>query len=93
MTNDRFNKALLWETLPENKVRCYACAHRCVIKDGQYGICGTRKNIDGKLLTNVYEYPIAINTDPIEKKPLFHFLPGSKAMSIGTAGCNFKCSF
>lgn len=93
MTTDRFNKALLWETLPEKKVRCYACAHRCVIKDGQYGICGTRKNIDGKLFTNVFEYPVAINADPIEKKPLFHFLPGSKAMSIGTAGCNFKCSF
>ena len=93
MTTDRFNEALLWETLPENEVRCYACTHRCVIKDGQYGICGTRKNVDGRLLTNVYEYPIAINADPIEKKPLFHFLPGSKAMSIGTAGCNFKCSF
>jgi pyruvate formate lyase activating enzyme len=88
-----FHKAILWEPLPEKSVRCYACAHRCEIGDGQFGICGTRKNIDGKLLTNVYERPLAVHADPIEKKPLFHFLPGSKALSLGTAGCNFHCAF
>ncbi len=93
MNRIRFQKAILWKVLPESKVRCNACAHRCIINEGKYGICGTRKNIDGKLFTNVYEYPLAVNVDPIEKKPLFHFLPGSKALSIGTAGCNFKCSF
>ncbi len=93
MSRLQFNKAILWDTLPENKVRCNACAHRCIIDERKYGICGTRKNIDGKLFTNVYEFPIAVHVDPIEKKPLFHFLPGSNAMSIGTAGCNFKCSF
>ncbi|GMT45012.1 MAG: AmmeMemoRadiSam system radical SAM enzyme [bacterium] len=90
---NHFHKAILWEPLPGNAVRCNACAHRCGITDGRFGVCGTRKNIGGKLFTNVYERPIAEHTDPIEKKPLFHFLPGSKAMSIGTAGCNFKCSF
>lgn len=88
-----FHKAILWEPLLGNAVRCNACAHLCEIPDGRFGICGTRKNIGGKLFTNVYERPIAVHTDPIEKKPLFHFLPGSKALSLGTAGCNFHCSF
>ncbi len=90
---NRFHEAILWEPLPEKKVRCNACAHRCEIPEGQYGICGTRKNREGILLTNVYEHPVALHTDPIEKKPLFHFLPGSKALSLGTAGCNFHCAF
>ncbi len=89
----QFKQAILWESLPKNKVRCNACAHRCVINEGKYGLCGTRKNIDGKLFSNVYEFPIAVHVDPIEKKPLFHVLPGSRSLSIGTAGCNFKCSF
>lgn len=93
MMKPSFHEAILWEPLPGKKVRCNACAHRCVIGDGQYGICGTRKNLDGKLLTNVYERPLAVHTDPIEKKPFFHFLPGSKALSVGTAGCNFHCAF
>lgn len=93
MSFAKFHKALLWETLANKELRCFACAQLCVIRQEQYGLCGVRKNIDGKLYTHVYEHPIAIQTDPIEKKPLFHFLPGSKALSIGTAGCNFRCSF
>jgi pyruvate formate lyase activating enzyme len=88
-----FHNAILWEPLPEKQVRCFACAHRCVIGEGQYGICGTRKNRGGKLFTNVYERPLAVHVDPIEKKPLFHFLPGTRALSLGTAGCNFHCAF
>lgn len=93
MSSLHFHEAILWTALPKEKVQCNACAHRCIISSGSYGLCGTRKNINGKLFSNVYEYPVAIQADPIEKKPLFHFLPGSRAMSIGTMGCNFKCRF
>lgn len=88
-----FHEAILWEPLPEKSVRCHACAHRCEISVGQFGICGTRKNVGGALFTNVYERPLAVQSDPIEKKPLFHFLPGTRALSLGTAGCNFHCTF
>ena len=93
MSTNSFHSAILWERLAEQKTYCFACAHYCMIKPGQYGICGVRKNIDGALFTNVYENPVAVHSDPIEKKPLYHFLPGSKALSLGTAGCNFHCDF
>lgn len=93
MSASRFHSAILWERLAEQKVHCFACAHYCILKPGQYGICGVRKNIDGELFTNVYENPVAVHPDPIEKKPLYHFLPGSRALSLGTAGCNFHCDF
>ncbi len=88
-----FHEAVLWEPLADSRVMCHACAHRCNMGDGQFGVCGTRKNIRGKLFTNVYEKLLALKADPVEKKPLFHFLPGSKALSVGTAGCNFHCTF
>ncbi len=87
------HRAVLWESVLQKKVLCNACSHRCTIAEGHYGICGVRKNHEGILYSTVYEFPIAINVDPIEKKPLFHVLPGSKALSIGTAGCNFTCAF
>ncbi len=93
MSENHFHSAILWESLAEQKVHCFACAHYCIIKQGQFGICGVRKNIDGELFTNVYENPIAVHSDPIEKKPLYHFLPGSRTLSLGTAGCNFHCDF
>jgi pyruvate formate lyase activating enzyme len=74
-------------------VRCLACNHKCAIPEGQTGICRMRKNISGKLYLLVYGKVVAKNPDPIEKKPLYHFLPGTKAYSIGTMGCNFKCDF
>lgn len=74
-------------------VRCIACAHRCLISEGKTGICGVRKNINGKLYLLVYGKVVAMHIDPIEKKPLYHFLPGSYAFSIGTVGCNFRCDF
>jgi len=74
-------------------VRCLACCHRCLIKEGGFGICGVRKNIGGKLFLLVYDYPCSINVDPIEKKPLYHFLPGTLTYSIGTVGCNFRCDW
>jgi len=73
------------------KVQCRNCAHFCVIEPGKRGICGVRENIDGKLYALNYRKAIAVNIDPIEKKPFFHFLPGSHSLSIATVGCNFAC--
>lgn len=86
-------EALLYEKLSNNKVRCLLCNHRCVISDNSTGICAVRKNNKGTLVSLVYDKVIARHLDPIEKKPLFHFLPGSRSYSIATAGCNLKCSF
>ena len=72
---------------------CKLCSHYCKLKEGQSGICGVNKNIDGKIENLVYGKVSAINIDPIEKKPLYHFLPTTKSLSFGTVGCNFKCSF
>ncbi len=77
----------------KGNVRCFACAHRCLISEGKTGICGVRENIKGKLFLLVYGLIVSENIDPIEKKPLYHFLPKTKAYSIGTVGCNFKCGF
>jgi pyruvate formate lyase activating enzyme len=86
-------EAYLYEALEDNKVKCNLCSHRCVIKQGRQGICGVRENQSGMLKTLVYGKVIARNIDPIEKKPLFHFLPGSLSYSIATVGCNFRCRF
>ena len=85
--------ALFFETLEDNKVRCNLCNHHCIIPSNKTGICGVRKNEGGILYTLVYEKVIAQHVDPIEKKPLFHFLPGSFSYSISTVGCNFRCDF
>ena len=86
-------EALLYERLDSLKVRCRLCAHACKIDNGGTGICSVRMNRRGRLETLVYGKVIARHVDPIEKKPLFHFLPGSRTYSIATAGCNFKCRF
>jgi pyruvate formate lyase activating enzyme len=86
-------EAYLYDRLEDNKVRCNLCSHRCVIKDGRRGICNVRENEAGTLNTLVYGKLIARHIDPIEKKPLFHFLPGTLSYSIATVGCNFKCRF
>lgn len=86
-------EAYLYERLEENKVKCNLCHHRCVIGENKRGICGVRENQNGTLKSLVYAYAIAQNADPIEKKPLFHVLPGSRSFSIATVGCNFKCLF
>ena len=84
-------EAMLYEKRDENKVRCHLCSHHCSIHPGKRGICGVRENRDGTLYTLVYGRIVAEHIDPIEKKPLFNFLPGSKAYSISTVGCNFRC--
>ncbi len=86
-------KAMLWEKLEGNKVHCYLCAHHCQIAEGHFGFCGMRKNIKGELYTYAYGKVIASHVDPIEKKPLYHFFPGTYAYSIATMGCNFHCPF
>lgn len=86
-------EAGFWERLTDKSVRCYLCAHQCVIRPDGFGICGVRQNNKGVLNTSAYGEVVAANIDPIEKKPLYHFLPGSLSYSIAAAGCNFKCGF
>jgi pyruvate formate lyase activating enzyme len=86
-------EAMLFEKLASRRVCCNLCAHHCVIADGKCGVCQVRENRDGTLYTLVYGRNIAQNVDPIEKKPLLHFYPGSTAYSIATPGCNFRCQW
>jgi len=86
-------EAILYEKGEGGSVSCYLCAHNCKIASGQFGFCGVRQNSQGILNTLVYAQTIAANIDPIEKKPLYHFLPGSVSFSIATLGCNFRCGF
>lgn len=85
--------ARLWKPLKDNQVQCRLCSHVCVVDPGERGRCGVRVNQDGKLYTLVYDRAAALNIDPIEKKPLYHFLPGTRSLSFGTMGCNLGCSF
>ncbi|MGD8792858.1 MAG: AmmeMemoRadiSam system radical SAM enzyme [Anaerolineae bacterium] len=84
-------EAMLYERLEDSKVRCNLCAHRCTIAEGRVGVCHVRDNEGGLLYTRVYGQTIARHVDPIEKKPLLHFYPGSTAYSVATPGCNFRC--
>jgi len=84
-------EALLWKQAEEQRVDCFLCEQRCHIAPGKRGLCQVRENREGTLYTLVYGYAIARNVDPIEKKPFFHFYPGSTSLSIATAGCNFRC--
>jgi len=86
-------EAMLYEKLDNGKVQCNLCAHRCKILPDKFGICGVRKNKDGLLYTHVYGEVISSHIDPIEKKPLYHFFPGSSSYSVATIGCNFRCGF
>jgi pyruvate formate lyase activating enzyme len=86
-------EAMFYERRVDGTVVCALCAHRCVIAPGKYGVCGVRENRGGRLETHVYGEVIAAHVDPIEKKPFFHFLPGTTAFSIATVGCNFRCAF
>ena len=85
-------EAMLYEARDGDDL-CFLCAHRCRIAEGARGKCGVRLNREGKLYSLVYGKLIAHGVDPIEKKPLYHFLPGTGSYSIATAGCNFFCDF
>ena len=86
-------RAVLWEPAEDGKVQCKLCAHRCLIPQQQSGYCSVRCNVNGSLYSLAYGKICAANADPVEKKPLFHFLPGSKSFSIAAQGCNFRCEF
>ena len=85
------HEALLYSKIDNDSIRCDLCAHRCLIPEGRRGLCGVRENRKGTLYSLVYGKAIATHVDPIEKKPLFNFLPGSLAFSVATAGCNMTC--
>jgi pyruvate formate lyase activating enzyme len=80
-------------SLNDETVQCTLCPHNCVLKEGKSGICRVRKNVGGKLITEVNGFVSAINFDPVEKKPLYHYYPGSTILSLGTYGCNLRCFF
>lgn len=86
-------EALFYKKLSEEKVQCHLCPRNCIILENKIGFCGVRQNKKGILYSLVYGKLCSMNTDPIEKKPLFHFAPGSQSMSISTVGCNLACSF
>ncbi len=94
--NPQFNnlkEAYYYLDFEDSEVQCLLCPRKCILTEGQRGICGVRQNIKGKLYTLVYGRPVAVHVDPIEKKPISHMLPGSKSFSIATAGCNLSCRF
>jgi pyruvate formate lyase activating enzyme len=85
-------EAKFWRETTDKKVQCFLCSHKCIISDNKQGICGVRSNENGKLFTLIYGSCSSLAADPIEKKPLYHFYPGTNAFSFGTVGCNFKCT-
>jgi len=82
-----------YRTKNEHAITCVLCRHYCTLKEGKNGICGINYNIEGKLVNATYSHPSALNLDPIEKKPLYHFIPATSSLSLGTVGCNFRCPF
>jgi pyruvate formate lyase activating enzyme len=92
-TESAAHEARWWETAPDGRVHCYLCPRHCHLGEGQAGFCFIRKNEGGKLVQLGYGRPAAVAMDPVEKKPLNHFFPGTKILSMGTAGCNMGCQF
>ncbi len=84
-------QARFWEPIDNNIVQCFLCPHQCKISEGRIGLCGVRKNENGKLNSLIYSLCSSVHEDPIEKKPLYHFYPGSTVLSLGSVGCNFNC--
>src|SRR5918998_3197897 len=88
----RTTEGTLYERLPDNAVRCFACGHRCLIREGRRGICKVRFNEGGRLLVP-RNYVAALQCDPVEKKPFYHVMPGSNALTFGMLGCDFHCGY
>jgi pyruvate formate lyase activating enzyme len=86
-------RARFWSAAVKGHVRCYLCARGCLLAEGQRGLCRSRMNVGGEMKSLVYGRPVSVHVDPIEKKPFYHFLPGSQAYSIGTTGCPLRCKF
>jgi len=93
LIEESLQPARYYKALPNNMVQCLLCPRQCILSEGQRGVCRVRENINGQLYTLNYGKAVAVHLDPIEKKPLFHFLPGSLAFSIAAAGCNLRCVF
>ncbi len=94
MIAPRDHEAMLYEKTADGGCNCFLCAHRCRnIRPGKRGICRVRENRDGALASLVYGKVVVAHADPVEKKPLYHFMPGTQSLSIATAGCNFRCDF
>ena len=93
VSSNPLKEAMYYKKLEDKKVNCQLCPRRCLIQNNKRGFCGVRENKEGILYSLVYGEPCAVHVDPIEKKPLFHFFPKSKAFSIATVGCNLKCKF
>ena len=95
MPSPQFHEASFYTVLSrsEKKIRCDLCPHHCILTDNKSGFCLARKNINGTLYALTYLQPVSAAVDPIEKKPLYHFFPGSTMYSLGPSGCTFKCSF
>ncbi len=93
MNREEKKEAKLWQALPDGRVRCELCAHYCIIPEGKKGICKERQNIGGILYSLNFGHLIAAHLDPIEKKPLYHFLPGSNSFSLAMPGCNLRCAW
>ncbi|MEK7845898.1 MAG: AmmeMemoRadiSam system radical SAM enzyme, partial [Nitrospinota bacterium] len=87
------HEALYYEKLDDKRVRCNLCPHHCIIKDGKIGICMGKENRDGVLYAKNYAQTTSIANDPIEKKPLYHFYPGTDILSISPNSCNLSCKF
>jgi pyruvate formate lyase activating enzyme len=87
------HKALLYEKLPDNRAKCNVCQRRCNIAENKVGLCLTRLNKGGDIYSTIYGVVSSMAADPIEKKPVYHYLPGTKSFSLGSFGCNFRCSF
>lgn len=92
LLNQHTKEGILYEKLPDHKVRCYSCGHRCTIGEGKFGVCRVRFNREGTLFVPT-GYVGALQLDPIEKKPFFHAYPGSQALSFGMLGCDFHCPY
>ncbi|UUV18636.1 AmmeMemoRadiSam system radical SAM enzyme [Fusobacteria bacterium ZRK30] len=86
-------EALFYKRLKEKKIGCELCPHRCIVEEGHVGRCGVRQNVRGTLMTKNYGIISALNIDPIEKKPFYHFYPGEEVLSIGSIGCNMNCAY
>jgi len=89
----KMHEALLYQKLKNKSVRCLTCQKKCVVENNGWGFCQTRINKDGRLYSSIYGIVSSINLDPIEKKPVYRFRPGSMCLSLGTYGCNFRCQF
>src|SRR5687767_6780336 len=90
--DSRTTEGRLWEPLADNALRCVACGHRCLIREGRRGICKVRFNQAGRLMVP-HGYVAALQCDPVEKKPFFHVLPGADALTFGMLGCDFHCGY